>query len=485
MKVNFSLSLKLTLIVVFVSATIIFSLTYVNISEQTINLDGVYTDKAKSMAKNLDIIIGSKYGLDDEEELQNILIDYFKNSTEITELSLNLEKGNNLTTVASTNLSKLGKQSDKYSRFSYENDTVLYIPIHKADSHFLTVVIPMNISGQVLGTYELRLNMIESYEAFNARAVNLVMISIISLFFLIFSLLLLLRRAVVKPVIEFRDAAKQIGKGDLDKKIGIRSNDELGELSNAFNKMTEDLKKSRKKIEDYNQILEKLLDQKDAFIGQLGHDLKNPLQPLVGLLPLIMQREKDPKIKEHLKVMCENVEYMRDLIVKTLQLARLRSANTKFDIENLNLKEEVETILTSQTLLFNEKNVEIDNKITSNILIEADKLRLRELFNNLLTNSIKYTPDSGGKITLAAEPQKDFVKISVSDNGIGMTSEQLEIVFDEFYKADASQQEMISTGLGLSICKHIVEKHGGKIWVDSPGIGKGSTFYFTLKTSNK
>jgi signal transduction histidine kinase len=66
-----------------------------------------------------------------------------------------------------------------------------------------------------------------------------------------------------------------------------------------------------------------------------------------------------------------------------------------------------------------------------------------------------------------------------------MSNGQLEKVFDEFYKADSSQQEMVSTGLGLSICKHIVEKHGGKIWVDSPGIGKGSTFYFTLKTSSK
>ncbi len=485
MTVNFSLSLKLTLIVVFVSATIIFSLTYINISEQAINLDGVYTDKAKSIAKNLDIIIGSNYAIEDEEKLQNILIDYFKNSTEITEISLNLVNGNNFSTVASTNLSKLGKQSDKYSRFSYENDTVLYIPLHKSDSHLITVVVPMNISGQILGTYEFKLNMNKSYEAFNARATNLVMISIISLFFLVFGLLLLLRRSVVKPVITFRDAAKKIGKGDLDKKIDIKSNDELGELSNAFNKMTADLKKSREKIEDYNRILEKLLDQKDAFIGQLGHDLKNPLQPLVGLLPVIMEREKDPKIKEHLRIMSENVEYMRDLIVKTLQLARLRSSNTKFDIEDLNLKEEVETIVTSQKLLFNEKNVEIDNKITSNIFIEADKLRLRELFNNLLTNSVKYTPDSGGKITLDAELEKDFVKISVVDNGIGMTNEQLEKVFDEFYKADASQQEMISTGLGLSICKHIVEKHGGKIWVDSPGVGKGSTFYFTLKTSNK
>ena len=140
--------------------------------------------------------------------------------------------------------------------------------------------------------------MTHSYDAFDSQAKNLIMMSIIGVFLLIFSLLFLLRKIVVKPIITFRNASKIIGKGDLDTKIDIYSKDEIGQLSKSFNQMTEDLKKSRDKVQEYNLILENLLDQKDEFIGQLGHDLKNPLQPLVGLLPVIIEKEEDPKIKE-------------------------------------------------------------------------------------------------------------------------------------------------------------------------------------------
>ena len=246
--------------------------------------------------------------------------------------------------------------------------------------------------------------------------------------------------------------------------------------------MTDDLKKSRNKIEEYNKILEGLLDQKDEFIGQLGHDLKNPLQPLVGLLPVIIEKEKDPKIKEHLTIINNNVEYMRTLILKTLELARLRSSNVKFDMEDLDLRKEVDDILLSQKIFLDENLIIAENKIEDSILINGDKLRITELFKNLINNAVKYTPDPGGKIIIDAKNENNFVTISIKDTGIGMTKDQISKVFDEFYKADASANEMESTGLGLSICKHIVEKHGGEIWVDSAGKGLGSTFYFTLKS---
>jgi len=116
--------------------------------------------------------------------------------------------------------------------------------------------------------------------------------------------------------------------------------------------------------------------------------------------------------------------------------------------------------------------------------LQADKLRLEELFDNLIGNSIKYSPN-GGNITIDAEDDGKFVVVFVKDEGTGMTSEQLEHVFEEFYKADESRHDFNSSGLGLSICKRIVEKHGGKIWAESEGKGKGTTMFFTIPTSNK
>lgn len=485
MKLNFSLSLKLTVMVVLVSAIVIFSLTYINIEEQAISLENVYSDKAVILSHALDTTIRDHDELTDRQKLHNYILNFSKLNPEILKVSINLPDEEGLKVFVSTDMDSINISSGQYNNFSYENDAVVNIPIHSGNSHTITVIAPINLSGQIYGTYEMLLSMNASYAAFDVRARNLVMISVISLFILIFSFLYLLRKIIVKPVIVFRDAAKIIGEGNLDTKIKIKSQDELGELSNAFNKMTNDLKKSRNKIEEYNKILENLLDRKDEFIGQLGHDLKNPLQPLVGLLPIILEKEKDPKIKEHLNILIHNVEYMRDLIIKTLQLARLRSSDTKFDMENLNLMQEVDNVLTSQKLFLNENNINAKNMIDKNIFVEADKLRAVELFNNLITNAVKYTPEGGGELTIDAKKGKDFVTISIKDTGIGMTEEQLSKVFDEFYKVDASRCEMDSSGLGLSICKRIVEKHGGRIWVESPGKGKGTTFYFTLKSSNE
>ena len=308
-----------------------------------------------------------------------------------------------------------------------------------------------------------------------------ILLSVILLFSSVLLFLIILRKIIVKPITNFRDKAKKIGSGKLDTTVDISSKDEFGDLAETFNQMAKDLKESRVKIEEYNRILEKLLEQKDEFIGQLGHDLKNPMQPLVGLLPILIEKEKNSENKEMLEVMHTNVEYMQDLIFDTLKLAKLRSDNIDFNYENLKLREETEKVVKSQKTMLDEKNIKIVNKIKKDIKVYADRLRLQEVFKNLINNSVKYTEKSGGTITLNAEQTKnDKIKISIKDTGIGMTSEQLKKVFDEFYKADRQTSDYHSTGLGLAICKRIVEKHGGKIWVESKGPGKGSTFNFTI-----
>jgi signal transduction histidine kinase len=108
-------------------------------------------------------------------------------------------------------------------------------------------------------------------------------------------------------------------------------------------------------------------------------------------------------------------------------------------------------------------------------------LRIEELFTNIINNAGKYTP-SKGTITIDAVKENEMITVSITDTGIGMTEDQIEHMFDEFYKADPSRHDFDSSGLGMSICKRIVEKHDGKIWAESPGPGKGSTFYVRLSS---
>ncbi len=494
-KINVSLSVKLTLIVISLSAISIIAVTYVNINSQEKFFWDQHYQKAASLLQAIHSTIGDENNLNNQEILEE-KINQYVNSThpavrdDIKKITISCpDNQDEIIIIYSTDKDLIGSKPDYYkyhslcyqSRKSDEDD---YYFIVTDDKNDLIMISTLNLSGGVFGTSELVLSMQEAYAKFDNQVRTLIFISIICLFIIIFAFLILLRRFIVTPIIKFRDSAKIIGKGNLDIKVNIKSKDELGELATAFNQMAKDLKESRDKIHEYNKILENLIKQKDEFIGQLGHDLKNPLQPLVGLLPMLIEEEKDPEIKEALQVMNKNVEYMRDLIFKTLQLAKLRSANIHFDIQDINLYNEVENVIVSQKMMLEENKIDIENKIDNNIIVQADKLRLSELFKNLITNSVKYTPDTGGKIIIDAEVKDKDVTISVQDTGIGMTEDQLDKVFDEFYKANRFSSEYDSSGLGLAISKRIVEKHGGKIWVKSPGPGRGSVFYFTLRLRN-
>jgi len=507
MKINFNLSLKLTLIVLSISIIIIASLTYINIQEQTRSFEESYSEKATALAQSLDASIQSRSDLEDKQRLQNYILNFILlNKEDVLKVSINLPEDGELKVAVSSDSDYVGNPSTSDNYHSYEKGDTINIPHHSDDSHTLTVITPLHLSGQRVGTYEMLLSMDSSYEALGVRVRNSIIISVLSLFFLVISFLYLLRRTVVRPITAFRVAANKVGEGDLDTEIIVKSNDEIGDLAFAFSKMVKNLKEQQenlenlvaertkeinslninleKKVEERTGEVKKLLKQKDEFISQLGHDLKTPLTPIITLLPLIKKGVEDDELNELLDVTIQNAEYMKNLVVKTLQLARLNSPNTKFEIEDTNLAGESNKIIANNKINFEKNNVKIENMIDDKIMVKADKLRLDELFYNLFTNAIKYSPN-GGTIIIDAQKEDDVVTVSVTDNGMGLTKEQLSHIFDEFYKVDESRHDFYSSGLGLSICKRIVEKHGGRIWAESLGPGKGSKISFTIESSNK
>ncbi len=307
--------------------------------------------------------------------------------------------------------------------------------------------------------------------------ISIICISII----LGFGNFLFVYNSISRPIIKLRDIALEIGEGNLDTQIEIESPDEIGELASAFRQMTKDLKKSKNEIERYSKDLEKLVKQKDEFIGLLGHDLKTPLSVLINILPTIKEESEKAEIKRDCDVVIRNVDYIKNLVIETLKTAELSSPNTTFDINDTNLLDIVDNVIKDNQLVFDEKNINIENMIDKKIIVRAASLRIKEALSNLVSNAVKFMPE-GGKLTFytGKSEEKDNIVIAVKDTGCGITQEQLSHIFDEFYKVDESRHDLESSGLGLSICKRIIEKHGGRIWAESHG--KGTTFYFTLKT---
>ena len=179
------------------------------------------------------------------------------------------------------------------------------------------------------------------------------------------------------------------------------------------------------------------------------------------------------------------MKYIKNIVLKTLELAKLNSSELTLNIENLNLLQVLNDSIGNHKFVFNEGNFTVENNVDKNIVIQADKTYLKEVFDNLFTNAIKYSSEDDKKIIInASSYKKGDILVSIEDNGTGMSDDQQKFIFDEFYKTDPSRHDLDSSGLGLTICKRIIERLEGKIWVESPGLGKGTTVFFTVPSKS-
>ena len=283
-----------------------------------------------------------------------------------------------------------------------------------------------------------------------------------------------IERTVAKKTVELQ---REIAQRKLAERRLQDKNEELLATQDELREVNQHLEE---RVIERTSAIEKLLKQKEDFVSQLGHDLRSPLTPLVGLVPMLREQQIDDESKELLDVIGRNVDYMKHLVEKTLQLATLSSMeDASFDINKVNLSRTVDDLIKRKDYQFKQNGVVVENKIDQHVVVAADKLRLLEVFDNLASNAIKFMPQ-GGSLLFDARVNGDFAIVNVQDTGIGVTEFQMEHIFDEFYKADQSRHDLNSSGLGLTICRRIIEKHGGGIWVESEGLEKGTTFSFTI-----
>lgn len=261
---------------------------------------------------------------------------------------------------------------------------------------------------------------------------------------------------------------------------------DITEKKNAENKIKEANKiiKSanemlKEKVEEETKKISYLLEQKEQFIIQLSHDLKTPLGPILNLLKIIRSHEKEQDEKEMLDVIQNNVDYIKNLVNKSIEIARLNSLNVENKLSKINVYSVINNYMKNKKYLLKTKGISIENNILKDFTILYDEYEFEILIANLIENAINHNKENG-KIIFNLRKDNSFVDISIQDTGIGMTENQINHAFEEFYKADDSRHHLNSTGLGLSICKKIVENHGGKIWIESQGLEKGTTVFFTI-----
>lgn len=240
-----------------------------------------------------------------------------------------------------------------------------------------------------------------------------------------------------------------------------------------------DKKKAERELKKLNKL-------KSEWLRRTSHELKTPLVSIKGfsnLLTELYSQKLDEEMKAILDEIKKGSDRLENLIKNILEASKLQSEKIEIHKTYGNLAEIIDEILNELDGLIKRRKHSIDLNLDNNLKTRFEPKRIKEVIENLLVNAIKYTPPEG-KITINSERKEEDIRISFKDNGIGLTEEEQEILFREFGKIERYGKgydvETEGTGLGLYICKQIIELHGGTIGVKSKGKNKGTTFYFTL-----
>jgi len=273
----------------------------------------------------------------------------------------------------------------------------------------------------------------------------------------------LLVRQLTRPLNKLTAATSKVARGELDHRISLRSDDELGELAELFNRMTRNLQESE--------------ESRRRMIGDIAHELRTPLTVLSGEIEAIREGVYEPT-DQKLKEIQEDINLLNRLIEDLRELTLAEAGELKLDKGSVNLIHLIKRISGKLAELGAESGVKLKTNLPETLQeVHIDANRISQVINNLVKNAFRHTKEGMVQINLEERPEK--LVVEVSDTGEGIPSDKLNHVFDRFYRADSSRSADGGSGLGLSIAKELVEAHGGEIWIDSEQ-GKGTTVGFSL-----
>ena len=303
-------------------------------------------------------------------------------------------------------------------------------------------------------------------------------------------------RRVVRPLELLRWGAARIGAGDLNHQLEIKTGDELEVLADEFNRMAGALKQSYDSLEakvnertqELRAVNERLRDLdrlKSGFLSNVSHELRTPLTAIGGIAENLLDgmagalNEKQARYITGIKDSGDRLARLIDdlLDLSAIEANRIRLTPSSFPLDDL--VHEVAELLKS---VAEAKSVALEVPARNGqLMARADSDKITQVLTNLVINAVKFTP-SGGKVALTLEPSSEgsWLQVNVTDSGPGIPAAEVEKIFDEFYQISQPDREKTrGVGLGLAICKRLVEMHGGGIWVDS-ALGRGSSFHFTV-----
>ncbi|OPJ61083.1 sensor histidine kinase [Clostridium oryzae] len=275
------------------------------------------------------------------------------------------------------------------------------------------------------------------------------------------------KKIITGPLDEINKAATKISKGEVERRVYLKCNNEINELAEAFNSMADSLEKVEK--------------NRREFISNVSHELRSPITSIKGfiggILDGVIPRDKE---NYYLSITYEEIQRLTRLVNDLLDLSAMEAGKFTLSITEVDVNEIIRLCVIKFETRINEKKLKVDVVLEDeHLYVFGDRDRLIQIVTNILDNAVKYV-NEGGNIKISTRTRSDKVLVSIFNDGPQIPDEDLKNIWERFYKSDKSRTSKQSTGLGLPIIRNILTQLGQDIWVEN-GKKYGVTFYFTLK----
>ncbi|MCL2798451.1 MAG: response regulator [Firmicutes bacterium] len=341
--------------------------------------------------------------------------------------------------------------------------------------------------GNAIGLVGVLISIEDVLAKSNSFALVLTLISLAVFLIISWVPILYIRKSVAKPLKSLQAATNQIAQGNMNIDMPVRkTSDEVGMLSQDFSAMRENLVEKEKAEKELIRAEQEANRAKSDFLSRMSHEMRTPMNAIIGMTKIAAGTDDVAKLRYCLSTIGSSGAHLLGIINDVLDMSKIEAGKLELEFVSMNLEKMLMRVCNIVVGNMEKKKQKFNVLLSKDLALNyiADDLRLSQVITNLLSNAVKFTPE-GGEITLAVEQSgqredKRVLQFSVSDTGIGLTDEQTGRLFNAFEQADGNvSRKYGGTGLGLVISKNIVEKMGGRIWVESEA-GSGSTFFFEV-----
>lgn len=488
-----SLQTKFSIPTSIIILLVIFVLTLATLVRETRTFDTDLVNDAGQILNVMQYTLRESLYLSDVNELQD-LATIVQSSDEI--IAVKVFNPDGVTLVDTTS------ESVGFSRAPTELGT--QVTALEKDSQYISrqqqsyqVGIPVYAARQLLGglvvefsTATLEQNLTDMYQqTFGIAILSLAFALVAARFFV---------GLILRPLQELSSVTELFAAGDYKHQVKVRSNDEIGQLSVTFNRMASAVYKRDndqiKRLEEQLIEVQKAREEaersdkvKSAFLASMSHELRTPLNAIINFSKFLHRGICGPVNEEQEELsgkIAESGQHLLNLINDVLDMSKIEAGSLKLYVEeDVELQPILEQAVEFSSPLLEDKPVEIYRTFDADLpLLNGDRKRLLQVFLNILSNACKFTEN--GSITVGAEQRDNHVLISIADTGSGIAAEDSSHVFEAFKQTETGlRQGGGGTGLGMPICRKLVEAHDGRVWFESQ-VGVGTTFYVELPVNS-